>query len=82
LDFPLNGAKLDVGECYMVTSMEALLSVSSIDKPEVDHRSTAMIGWLVSENLNLQAGLEYRFEAFNLEKEQRLFILTTAILKL
>lgn len=82
LDFPLNGEKLDIGEGYMVTSMEALLSVANENKSEFDHRTTAQIGWLISEDLKLQAGLEYRFEAFNLETEYRLFILTSAILKL
>ncbi len=82
IDFPLNGEKVDVGEAYMVMSTEALLSVSNATKPEFDHRTTAQIGWQVSEDLKLQAGLEYRFEAFNIETEQLLFVLTTAILKL
>ncbi|WP_256867402.1 DUF2490 domain-containing protein [Winogradskyella forsetii] len=81
LDFPLNGQKLDVGESYVVTSMEALLSVSDKMKPEFDHRTTSQIGWLISEKSKLQIGLEYRFEAFNLNTENKLFILTSYILK-
>ena len=82
LDFPLNGEQLDVGEGYLVTSMEALLSQSSRIKSELDHRTTAQIGWLVTENLKLQVGLEYRFEAFNIETEELLFVLTSAVLKI
>lgn len=82
LDFPLNGEKLDIGEGYLVTSMEALLSVAIENKPEFDHRTSAQIGWLISENLKLQTGLEYRFEAFNLETEYRLFVSTSVILQL
>jgi hypothetical protein len=82
LNFPLNGEKLDVGESYLETSMEALLSQSQNIKPEIDHRTTAQIGWLISEKLKLQIGLEYRFEAFNIKTEELLFILTSAILKL
>ncbi|RNC88457.1 MAG: DUF2490 domain-containing protein [Winogradskyella sp.] len=82
LDFPLNGDKLDIGESYLVSSMEALLSHGKTIKPETDHRTTIQIGWLMKEKLKLQAGLEYRFEAFNMATEQKLFLLTSAILKL
>lgn len=82
LDFPLNGEKLDVGESYLVTSVEALLSISDKIKPELDQRTTAQIGWLFTEKLRLQLGLEYRFEAFNIGTEQRLFVLSSVILKI
>jgi hypothetical protein len=82
LDFPLNGEKLDIGEGYFIGSMEALLSQSSKLKPELDHRTTINFGWLLTEQLKLQLGLEYRFEAWNIETEQRLFILTSAILNI
>jgi hypothetical protein len=62
--------------------MEALLSQSSKLKPELDHRTTVNFGWLLTEQLKLQLGLEYRFEAWNIETEQRLFILTSAILNI
>jgi len=81
LDFPLNGEKLDIGEQYLVTSMEILLSKSKKIKPELDHRTTAQIGWLFSEKSRLQFGLEYRFEAFNSFTEEKLFFLTSFILK-
>lgn len=82
LDFPLNGEKLDVGESYIITSMEALMSKSKKIKPEIDHRTTAHLGWLVSEKLKLQFGIEYRFEALNIKTEEKLFALTTFILKI
>lgn len=81
LDVPLEGEKLDVGEVYLITSMEALLSHSKVYKPELDHRTTSHIGWLISESLKLQFGLEYRFEAFNINTEEKLFVLTSVILK-
>ena len=82
LDFPLNGEKLDIGEAYFVGSIEALLSNSKNEQPELDHRTTTQFGWLVSEKLKLQFGMEYRFEAFNLSSDQKLFLLTSAILKI
>ena len=82
IDSPLNGEKLDIGEGYIVASMEALISLSEAIKPELDHRTTAQIGWLISESLKLQVGLEYRFEAFNITTEEKLFVLTSAILKI
>ena len=82
LDLPLNGEKLDVGEGYLVSAMEGLISVGKQIKPELDHRTTVQIGWLISETLKLQFGVEYRFEAFNIATEEKLFILTSAILKL
>ena len=82
VDFPLVGEKLDIGETYLVTSMEALLSMTKNNKPETDHRTVIQIGFQTSKTLKLQIGLEYRFEAFNLETEHVLFALTSAILKL
>ncbi|WP_439152918.1 DUF2490 domain-containing protein [Winogradskyella sp.] len=82
LDFPLNGEKLNIGEKYLVTSMEALLSNSEKVKPKIDHRTTAHFGWLVSKKLKLQLGLEYRFESLNINTEEKLFLLTSFILKI
>ena len=82
LDAPLNGEKLDVGESYIMASMEALLSCSNLIKPEVDHRTTLQMGWLLSQKLKLQLGLEYRFESFNIITEEKLFLLSSCILKI
>ncbi|MFD1062837.1 DUF2490 domain-containing protein [Winogradskyella litorisediminis] len=81
LDFPLNGEKLDIGESYLVLSTEALLSQSEAIKPEIDHRTTANIGWAISKSSKIQFGLEYRFEALNLQTEHKLFVLSSFILK-
>ena len=82
LDSPLNGEKLDIGESYVLASMEALLSVSNSIKPELDHRTTAHIGWLLSKKSKIQVGLEYRFEGFNITTEEKLFLLSSFILKI
>lgn len=82
LDFPLNGEKLNVGEGYIIMTTEGLLSLAKTLKPEINHRTTAQIGWLTSERLKLQFGVEYRFEAFNINTEEKLFLLTSAILKI
>ena len=82
VDFPLNGEKLDIGEAYLVSTVEGLLSVSKPDKPETDIRLSSQIGWQVTELLKLQMGLEHRLEAFNLEAKNTLFVLTSAILKI
>ena len=82
IDFPLNGEKLDIGEAYFVGALEGLLSLSKFSKPEIDQRTTAQIGWQISENLKLQTGLEYRFEAFNIKTQNLLFILTSAVLRI
>jgi len=81
LDFPLNGEKLNVGENYLITSTETLLSKSKKIKPELDLRATAHLGWLISEKTKIQFGLEYRLEALNINTEEKLFLLTTFILK-
>lgn len=82
IDFPLNGEKLDVGEAYFVGAFEGLLSLSNNSKSEMDQRTTAQIGWQISENLKLQTGLEYRFETFNIKTQHLLFILTSAVLRI
>ncbi|WP_299128226.1 DUF2490 domain-containing protein [uncultured Winogradskyella sp.] len=81
LDIPLKGEKLNGGELYLICAMEALLSHSKVNQPELDHRTTSHLGWLLSEALKLQLGLEYRFEAINNSTEQKLFILSGLILR-
>lgn len=82
VDFPLNGEKVDVGESYMVTSTEALWSMNRTFSPQLDHRTTAQIGWQLSKSFKIQTGLEWRFEQFNIDTQQRLFLLTTGVLKI
>lgn len=81
-DMPLNGLKLDVGEAYLIAAMEALFSTTPVARPEWDHRTTFQLGWLLSESFKLQVGLEYRFEAINIETEQKLFTLISGILNI
>ena len=82
VDFPLNGEKLDIGETYLIAAAEGLLSLSKRAKPETDVRLSCQIGWQITEKLKLQTGLEHRLEAFNLIAENRLFLLTSAIMKI
>lgn len=82
LDFPLKGKQLDIGETYFVASNEVLYSLAKVDKPELDYRITTQLGFLATKNLKLQFGLEYRFEALNLERDQKLHILTSAVIRI
>ncbi|MDT0558136.1 DUF2490 domain-containing protein [Ichthyenterobacterium sp. W332] len=81
LDFPLNGQKIDIGETYIVSSAEFLVSKSAKIKPQLDQRTTVQLGWFFSEKLKFQFGFEYRFEEFNRNTEEKLFVLSSLILK-
>lgn len=81
-DIPLNGEKLNIGETFLVTSIETLLSINKLSKPEYDYRTCLLLGWQVSKDFIFQGGIEYRLEAFNINTEHKLFLLTTGILKL
>lgn len=82
MDRALNGEQINVGEGYIVVSMEGLLSISKTSHPEFDHRTTTQIGIQVSEKMKLQLGVQYRFEAFNIAAEEKLFLLSGLIVKL
>lgn len=77
IDFPLQGEKLDVGEPYLVTNAESLLSIAKTIQPQYDVRLTLNLGWKMSDASKLQFGLEYRSEDFNQELEHVLFFLST-----
>lgn len=81
-DFPLEGEKLDVGEMYVVTSTESLLTVAKANKPSFDQRFTTHIGYFLSEDIKIQAGLEYRFEDYYQKTEHVLFFTTALFLSL
>lgn len=82
LDLPLNGKKLDVGEAYLVGALESLLSLSKVDTPEIDQRTTFLIGFQINEKIKLETGLEYRLETLNIKTEHNMFVLTSAIFKI
>ncbi|MEM6684599.1 MAG: DUF2490 domain-containing protein [Bacteroidota bacterium] len=82
IDFPLSGEKLDIGEAYFVANTESLISVVKADKPQIDKRFTAQIGCLWTKSVKFQTGLEYRFENFNNDTQEILFVLTSVILQL
>lgn len=80
-DMPLIGTSLDIGESYWVQSFEGVSSFTSAFKPVYDFRTTSQLGWLLTNYFKLQAGLEYRLESFNITTLHRIFLLTTAVLK-
>ena len=82
LDFPLIGQKLDIGEPYLVTNAESLLSVAQGSQPQYDARLTVNLGWKLSKNTKVQLGMEYRSEDFSQELEQVLFFLSTCTISL
>jgi hypothetical protein len=82
IDFPLSGEKLDVGEPYFVANVESLLSVVKATAPQIDQRFTSQIGWQFSKTFKFQTGLEYRFENFNQDTQEILFVLTSLIFQL
>lgn len=79
---PLCGETIDIGETFLISYLEGLLSLSKLQKPETDVRLTTQIGWQITEDLKLKTGLEHRLEAFNLEAKNNLFILTSATLRI
>ena len=82
INVPLQGDKLDIGEAYFTGALEGLQSLSKKSKPELDERTTAQIGWQLSDTLKFQTGLEHRGEALNIESKHYLFVLTKAVLKI
>lgn len=81
-DIPLEGEKLNIGETYFVSTTEVLWSLSKKDKPLLDNRWSAQIGWLQSKKTKLQLGLEYRLGKLNIKTDNSLFLLTSAIFNL
>ncbi len=82
LDLPFKGEALTVSKGYFVAYMEGLYSVARQIKPILDYRISAQTGWLLSEKLKFQVGVEYRFKAININTVQNLFVLTSANLKI
>lgn len=82
LDFPLEGEKVDVNEAYLVLNTEALLSVAHGQRPRYDQRFTALLGWLFEGDIQFQAGLEYRLEAYTVATQQVLFLNTSLVISL
>lgn len=82
LDRPLIGEKLDIGEPYIVATLESLLSVGEGQSPQYDQRAGLNIGWLVTPTSKIQAGLEYRREDFTAAGQDVLFLNTSLVLSL
>ena len=82
LDSPLIGEKLDIGEPYIVGTLETLLSAGPGESPQYDQRVGLNLGWLVTQKSKIQAGLEYRREDFAASGEDILFFNTSLVLSL
>lgn len=83
VDFPLRGQKVDLGEPYLVGSLEQLLSLAPGASPQYDLRCVGQIGWNLDHGLQLQMGLEYRLEEYTSGISQNiLFLLTSAQISL
>lgn len=82
LDIPLQGLKLDIGETYLVVTNEGLLTSAKTHKPEIEYRISPSIGILLSEDLNLEFGVELRLDKLNIKTEESIFLHTSIELKL
>ncbi len=82
LDLPLQGLKLDVGETYLVITNEGLLTSSKVHQPEIEYRISPSFGILLSEQLNLEFGIELRLDKLNIDLEKELFFNTSLELKI
>ena len=81
-DLPLAGLKLDTGEFYIVASLETLLNAASADRPEWDERFVLGLGNQILADLKIQLDIEYRIEAFNINRDQRIFVITALVYNL
>lgn len=79
LDSPLQGEQLDIGEAYLVGSLESLLSATRMQGPEYDQRIRMQLGWLLQAGVNMEVGLEYRFEDYTSDTSQVLFLLNSLV---
>ncbi len=82
VDFPLQGEQLDVGETYLVTATEALLSVTRNAGPQYDQRFHLDLGILIDSGIRIQTGIAYRLEDYTNETENIMFINASLILRL
>ena len=78
VDFPLKGQKVDLGEPYLVGSLEQLLSVSKGVSPQYDARLVGQLGWNLDDGLKLQLGVEYRMEEYASGLPQNILLLLTS----
>ena len=82
LDTPLQGAVLNPGESYLVSSLESLVSAGGGRSPEYDQRISLSLGWWLHTGLKLETGMQYRIEDYTGGTEHSLFLTTNVILSL
>lgn len=82
VDIPLQGLKLDTGETYFILTTEGLLTNAKIIKPEIEYRLSPSIGILLSEDFNVEFGIELRLDKLNIQTDESIFFNTSIDLKL
>lgn len=82
LDIPLQGLKLDEGETYFIVTNEGLLTSSKINEPEIEYRLSPSIGILLTDDLNIEFGIELRLDKLNIKTEDTVFLNTSIELKI
>ena len=78
IDIPLKGSQLDFKELYIALATESLLSTGTQIKPEIDQRLYVDFGWIFSEKLIFEIGLEYRGENL-FETIENILLINTSI---
>ncbi|RDY59531.1 DUF2490 domain-containing protein [Flagellimonas nanhaiensis] len=79
IDFPLKGEKLNLGEPFLVASLENLLSLGKGQNPQYDNRLNGQVGWKFDKGFKILFGIEYRLEDYTSQRpENVLFFLSTA----
>jgi hypothetical protein len=64
LQIPLQGASVDVGEFFLITSDELILTAKS-GGSSVENRAVFQVGYKPFEKIDIQVGFDYRAEGAN-----------------
>ncbi len=74
---PLSGNNVDVSEFYLSGSAETLFVAENNRSPQWDQRLELGLGRQLGTNFKLQLSTEYRWEAWNVNLDKRLFFYVT-----
>jgi len=74
LELPLTGKKVDIKEFFLVSSTEALWSLSEKSRPEFSQRFSLEIGYKMSKTIQLIIGSQLRVDDYNNNVSRKLFI--------
>ncbi|WP_431125195.1 DUF2490 domain-containing protein [Flagellimonas flava] len=79
VDFPLKGEKLNLGEPFLVVSLEGLASFAKSSSPEYDARVTSQLGWKFDKGFKLLVGTQYRAENYTAKQPDHILFLLTGV---